>query len=134
MSNDATPITLRSAQFADLNKQNTLADYQREVNSGDYHVANCSVTEVLVLTNEDWDEFTTNLLSDNPLIAGKGGTGSTADLPDVEGFFDYTEEQRAEFIAHAYNLVVSVQAPDRPEIFVDPQGYDYARYVGIPLS
>ena len=63
----------------------------------------------LDLTPEAYDELTTDLMDNHPAIAGAGGT-------DEQG----------------RRVVVDVNAPGRQRLLIDPQGYDYARYVGIP--
>ncbi len=80
---------------------------------------------------QEYAEFTHSFLTDREWLGGLGGTNTTADLPDVEHWWQYTEAQQAEFRAHAYRLVLAVSAPDRATVYVDPQGYSYARYVGL---
>lgn len=122
---------LVSARFAALNKQNTLDEYEYETER-DSQVERVEITEVLSLTDAEYDDFADNFLRDDPRIAGKGGTSSTADLPEVASWTDYTDEQQQAFREHAYREVILVRAPGRRTLFVDPAGYEYARYVGFP--
>jgi len=68
------------------------------------------VARVLRLTTEDYDRLTAQLMNDQPLLQSVGGTNV---------------EDRSRY-------VVDVQAPERQRLLLDTQGYNYARYVGIP--
>ena len=70
--------------------------------SGDYIVY---VTETQTMTPEEFDGFAANLLTSRDWLSGKGG---------------YVGNGR---------LCVEVHAPERPYLYVDPSGGDYARYV-----
>ena len=61
------------------------------------------------LATADYDRFTEDFFVRQPWLDGKGGT-----LDD------------------GTQLVVAVTAEKRQTLHIDPQGYDYARYVGIP--
>jgi hypothetical protein len=63
------------------------------------------ITETVTLTPEAFDAFASNLLASRDWLRGKGG---------------YYGRGR---------LCVEVLAPERPRLFVDPSGGDYARYV-----
>ncbi|WP_215843289.1 zincin-like metallopeptidase domain-containing protein [Acidithiobacillus montserratensis] len=67
------------------------------------------VQKSLSLSPGDYDRLTNGFLVDDSRLAGLGGH-------DEEG----------------NRLTVQVDAPDRQRLFIDPQGYDYARYVGVP--
>lgn len=120
-----------TARFARLNKRNMLAEYQTEVDSGKYHEQRCKVAEIAYLTPQEWDSFQERLLEDFTWLAGKGGSESDADLPEVEHFWEWTPEQQDLFRKTAYSLVIAVVAKGRLTLYIDPQGYNYARYVGI---
>jgi hypothetical protein len=69
---------------------------------GDYKVY---VADTIDMTPEAFDGFATNLLASRDWLKGKGG------------FFCQGR------------LCVEVHAPGRPYLYVDPSGFDYARYV-----
>lgn len=121
-----------TAKFARLNKNNTLAEYRREVAEGpdSYHVERCKVTEIAALTDDGFDAFGNCLLDNFAWIAGKGGSNANGDWPDVD-FWKMTEAQQAAWIAASYRLVIAVTAPNRDTVYVNPEGHSYARYVGI---
>lgn len=120
-----------NAKFAIINKNDTIAEYRELVAKGQFRLERCKVTESVRLSAEEYQDFTDTLLTDREWLTGKGGHDSTADLPSVDSFWQYSEEQQKVWKEHAYRLVLAVSAPDRATIYVDPQGYTYARYVGI---
>ena len=63
------------------------------------------VTETRVMTPAEFDVFARSLMASRDWLAGKGG--------GLEGGY----------------LCVEVTAPDRPYLYVNPEGSDYARYV-----
>lgn len=87
------------------------------------------------MTTNQYDDFTNgNLLTSFDWFADCGGDNSTANLREVENFFHYTDEEQDEFSKHIYTLVVKVTAPERRTLYLDPSGYNYARYVGFNLQ
>jgi antirestriction protein ArdC len=67
------------------------------------------VVENRQLSQSDYDKFTADFFASQPWLDGKGGI-------DEDGT----------------RHVIQVTAQDRQTLHIDPQGYDYARYVGIP--
>ena len=63
------------------------------------------ITETVEMTIAEFDEFTRDLTRPQTWLAGKGGNVADG------------------------CLCVEVHAPGRPYLYVDPSGYDYARYV-----
>lgn len=101
-----------------LNKQETLESYIEQVRLPAINCNRCTaiVTNTVCLTCDEWDEFRQHLLTDRPWLAGKGGSRGMGERYVV--------------------LVVrpGETADESLGIFVDPQGYDYASYVGFYLS
>lgn len=118
------------AKFARLNKNDSIKAYYRQIAEHEYSVEECKVEYVVNFDEIDYELFCENLLSDCDWLAGKGGTSCHADLPDVE-WWQLTDEQQAIFKATRYNHVVAVTCKGRDTLYIDPQGYTYARYVGI---
>lgn len=85
------------------NKQDIRAGHSGEKKS-------VSVHHKIGLSPEKYDEFVKHPLRDHEFLKGK----ETAKA-----------KHGAERGAH------EVSAPDRPKLYVDPQGYSYGRYVGI---
>lgn len=63
------------------------------------------ITETVEMTIAEFDDFTSDLTRPQPWLAGKGGNVADG------------------------CLCVEIHAPGRPYLYVDPSGYDYARYV-----
>lgn len=63
------------------------------------------ITETKELTPAEFDAFARNLLASREWLAGKGGSTGGG------------------------SLCVEVTAPHRPRLYVNPEGFDYARYV-----
>lgn len=84
---------------------------------------------VVVLTADNFTSYMMSLLDSKPFLKGQGGTESR--FPNTaKHIWELTEEERTQWIAQSYTLAVAVTDGQRL-ILVDPQGYDYARYVGI---
>lgn len=63
------------------------------------------ITETIEMTIAQFDDFATDLTQPQAWLAGKGGNVDDG------------------------CLCIEVHAPGRPYLYVDPSGYDYARYV-----
>ena len=61
------------------------------------------VTETVEMNSAEYDVFTSSFCESREWLAGKGGL----------------------------NNCLLVKAPHRPALVIDPQGYDYARYVAL---
>lgn len=73
-----------------------------DLDSGEWHKV--YITDTLALSTAEFDAFASNLMQSRDWLRGKGG--GTGD---------------------AY-FCVEVTAPDRPVLYVNPEGGDYARY------
>ena len=122
-----------TARFAKLNKNCSLAEYQYEVSKGEdsYDVERCKVTEIAALTDEGFDAFADSLLDPFEWLAGKGGSDAPGEWPQVKSWVFLSDAQQKLWQETCYNLVVAVTAPNRATIYVNPEGHEYARYVGI---
>lgn len=69
------------------------------------------IAETLTMNTKDYDHLLQNFISENDKIAGKGGQE-----PDGLGRF------------------IKIMCPNRMTIYVNPEGYNYARYVGILIK
>ncbi|MEM7176026.1 MAG: hypothetical protein AAF443_08955, partial [Chlamydiota bacterium] len=99
----------KGIKFANLNKNNTLAEYKDIVyNKNNYKVCEVIVEQEVHLTQKEFDVISNELLRDNPIWKGIGGN----------------EDSK--------RITTKVVNKDTKEAFyVDTQGYGYARYVGI---
>lgn len=138
------------ATFATLNKNNLMAQYVMECakpqnrekfwnrtkweQSKNWNVHTCRVERIVEMSAADYDIFTNNLMDELPLaLAGfEGGTATDYNIgrEGVE-LHQMTEDERALWIAHSFDLVALVAAPGRQTIVINPQGYTYVRYAGL---
>lgn len=98
-------VTIRFAR-----KPGSLQEMRSEINSPGCEVATCEIAETATLTTEQYDEFTRLIYKDWPWLEGRGG--------DRNG----------------KRQVVAITAPERETLYVDPEGYSYARYIGTAAS
>jgi hypothetical protein len=115
--------------FPSSNKQHTLDDYIRQEQPEPTDVR---ITDRVQLSNENYDIFTQNLTIGRDWLIGKGGVGSTT--APAGKWQNYSPADWDNFRIGSYLLVVEVLADDRAAIYVDPQGGNYAKYVGFPTS
>ena len=87
------------------------------------------VERVVILSADNFTSYMMSLLDSKPFLKGQGGTESR--FPNTaEHLWELTEDEKAQWIAQSYTLAVAVTDGQRL-ILIDPQGYDYARYVGV---
>ncbi|MGE8683044.1 MAG: hypothetical protein ACN6OV_00895, partial [Acinetobacter sp.] len=107
-----------TGKFANLNKNNSVAEYRDEVEQNAYKESVCIVQKAITLSPEEYDSFANSLLEPNEKIAGLGGTWVDDDQKP--------REQR-----NYMSIVVAVMAQGRETLLIDPQQYSYARYVAL---
>lgn len=94
-----------------------------------------AIEEMVIMNNEEFSAFTSSMMAAHEFIAGKGGTSSTTLPASAEGktsFLELTEDERNEYQRGAYRKCVGIATQDGKNLLaVDPQGYEYARYVAI---
>lgn len=121
------------ACYARLNKNSTIQGYVREVKNDDYDLELTEIKYEVRLNVKQWNDLLDgNLLTDYDWMDGKGGHNSHY-IParDVEHIWQMTEEELEEWRKHAYRANCILVTCGHRSIVVDPQGYKYARYVGI---
>lgn len=122
---------VKNAYFANLNKNNTLERYQKEVENGDYYNNTLKVTrEIHFKDEESYNLYVNMLLHDFDFINGTGGS-YTDDLR-INSMTDYynmtSEEQKSvEWLLKG----IAVYIDNELMFVIDAQGYCYARYVGL---
>lgn len=96
-----------------LNKQERIGSYLEQVHARDFDHCIAEIEETVCLTCDEWDDFRQHLLTPRTWLAGKGGCPERG--------------------VRSVILVVrpGETAADSLGIFVDPQGYEYARYIGF---
>lgn len=119
------------SEFAHLNKNSTLKQYQKEVSNGDYSLNTVKITRELHFKDvEALEYFSNQLLSDFDFLAKTGG--SYTDDRRVQTMTDYHNMTEWERETVQFNLLgVAVYLDNKLQFLVDTQGYSYSRYVGL---
>lgn len=125
------------ARFASLNKRCTADEYRAELARPEYDRGDrcaswsddlCVVEKVLHLSRADFSHLCNNLLEDRTDL-GNGGTGS--DVPAPANLWSLSDAEREAWVAKSWRAVTVVLCNGCRPLVIDPQGYKYARYVGL---
>lgn len=76
----------------------------------EFNITDVQISETIEVSKDKYDYFAANMHRDHEWLRGKGG---------------YIGDKRQ---------VVELKAPDRITLYVDPQGSNYGRYVGLAVS
>ena len=125
-------VTFR-AKWADMNKNATLDEYKEEVRKGDYsiHKARCVLSLDFEEYSAAYEWLCENLLTDIPLLDGMGGSSTEE---NDEQIVELKKRHHYEWARHAHWYSINcilVTVEGEPKFVIDPQGYSYARYVGL---
>lgn len=122
------------AKFARLNKQSTLQEYHEQCATlCGYDWYQCRIDRIMALSPRAYDELSWTLLEPQDGFAEMGGTASDS-VYDSDGDLKFEDEaQREDWIRLSYCRVILACAPGREPFVIDPQGYPYARYVGLDI-
>jgi hypothetical protein len=135
-------IELVNVRFPSLNKNDSLRDNNKALKEG-YSSAKARVMKTLTVDSTDYNLITNSLLSDNPIwdnIGGQDVEGTDIDpdiykeicKQDAEGKFWFSNEKLSnEFRKFCYAEVVKLESKDKLTLYINTEGYNYARYVGI---
>lgn len=127
------PAGLIRVAMPRLNKCDWIEEYLKQIPSRDYDIQWAEVTETVVLSVADWNAFMWGLLEDRDWLAGKGGASNwnpeyaALELGHTGA---WSKADWARYHSTMYLLVVEVVCAG-VKVYVDPQGYNYARYVGF---
>lgn len=115
-----------TANFANLNKTDTLGQYYSECSKGKYTNQRIKVKGKLSVNNSLFTELSNSLLSDWAIANLKefGGT---------ENVWQMSENDKKDWRPTYYFVCLEVSNVETNEIFyIDSQGCSYPRYVGLP--
>lgn len=127
---------IKNIAFPSLNKNDTLNEYLEQLETPyneereykNYNICDCKVTKEINFTNEKaYNYFINNLLSDFDFLVDEGGTYT--DDPRAENMSQLTKDEKESI--KWINLVVVVKLNGENKFYIDPQGYNYARYCGF---
>lgn len=123
-------IEIKKAHF-ESKPSNVSEVKKREISSYDSY----AIVETVSLNMDDFTELCDSLLSDREYLKGKGGTHTTTEpenCEDVENFYELTPAQQKEWLRGSYRACVQVSCDSATfDLIIDPQGYNYGRYVAI---
>ena len=146
ITNHTTPKWVL-VDFPRMNKQNLLRDNDAEIRSecedGTNMPERCKVVRSVSVDMLKWDEFSMDMLGYRPeWFYNTGGlTSDHADFTKADGSLvgsgEIMDSPRllATFHRTSYITVVEVRLySGRDKVYVNCEGYDYARYVGRDVS
>lgn len=87
------------------------------------------IDRVVILTANDFTAYMMSLLDSKSFLDGKGGTGSRFENT-AKYIWELSEQDRKQWFAQSFSVAVAVTDGQRL-ILINPEGYDYARYVGV---
>lgn len=91
----------------------------------------CKVDRVVDMELAEYVEFCNDLTKARDWIGDVGGTSSSISYDKPS--YQWTDAERARWVAASWHHVVAVTCAEKPTIFVNAQGYDYARYIGLSI-
>lgn len=131
-------------RFPSLNKNDDLATNDQEIEARS-NVSRCRIARVIEVSLDDWLDIAGSLLADRSSLWGKIGGQELSNL-DREAFHVLCREHGADaykvttwigqpelldwFRTHCFTEVVALTCQGQAPIFVNTEGYEYARYVG----
>lgn len=122
---------IKSVKFANLNKRNTIKEYEKEIIKGDYLFQDVKITRELYFNNiEELENFNNSLMLDFDFINGTGGSCTDDErINDIKDFWNMSDEEKD--TVEWYLKGIAVYFNNELQYIIDAQGYSYARYVGL---
>lgn len=122
---------IKSVKFANLNKRNTIKEYEKEIVKGDYLFQDVKITRELYFNNiEELESFNNSLMLDFDFINGTGGSCTDDErINDIKDYWNMNDEERD--TVKWYLKGIAVYFNNELQYIIDAQGYSYARYVGL---
>lgn len=114
-------------KFPNCNKNHTIEENDEMIAQSNY-VVDCRIEAIIEVSPEDYDIITHTFLDNNKIWEHRGGS-SCEDI-HLEGLKpgsnEYYEAWRLFGIEHVNKLTDGERT-----VYVNPEGYEYARYVGV---
>lgn len=122
---------IKSVKFANLNKRNTIKEYEKEIVKGDYLFQDVKITRELYFNNiEELESFNNSLMLDFDFIDGTGGSCIDDErINDIKDYWNMSDEERD--TVKWYLKGIAVYFNNELQYIIDAQGYSYAIYVGL---
>ena len=122
------------AKFAKLNKNNTLSEYIEECSQiGVWDWNQCRIEKLITMSTDEYDTFSTSLLDHRPEFSEYGGVDSDSPYRPNKFFEFQSDDEKKDWFDKQFLCIILVTAPGREPLAVDPEGFAYARYVGIDV-
>ena len=121
------------ADFPKLNKQNNISGYLKQTAPDEFTTDRVRISTEVTLSTEQWNLWIENLLSDQPWLFGKGAWDSHFKT-HAKHFHLMTEEDQQKWREASYRTDCVLVKCGWVKVVVDPQGFKYARYVGINVQ
>ena len=120
-------------KWANLNKNEDLDTYMEEVKKGDYYIRKSRCVLVLDFPehSEAYDWLCKNLLTDIPLLNRMGGCTTEEQGDELKMIQEKWDNEWAYHVTWYNTQCVLVRLAGEDKFVIDPQGYSYARYVGL---
>ena len=113
-----------------IGKECSIDELNESINETNTHINDALITRVVTFhTVEAFERFNKLYLHDFAFLSSMGGTASEdVRLENLEEFFKLNKEQRESIKRYSTNCV-AIYLNDILKLVIDPQGYNYARYV-----
>lgn len=112
-----------------IGKECSIDELNESINDNYIHIQDALITRVVTFHSVDtFERFNKLYLHDFAFLSSMGGTASEDVRLEGLDFFNLNEEQRATIELYSSNCV-AIYLDDSLKLVIDPQGYNYARYV-----
>ena len=127
-----------TAKTPQLNKNNTIAEYIKQLKSRNYTIEKYQICYEMKLNNKDWNTLMMSLLTNRECFKGKGGTSSSYnpgfEINTFKDFAKMNDLQSKLWRKNSFRDDCILVKCGWNSIVIDPQGYSYARYVGLDVK
>ena len=121
------------ADFPNFNKENRISGYLEQTAPGEFTTDRVRISTEVMLSTSQWNLWIENLLSDQIWLSGKGAWDSDFKT-HAEHFHLMTKKDQQKWREASYRTDCVLVKCGWVKVVVDPQGYNYARYVGINVQ
>lgn len=122
---------IKNTQFADLNKNNTLHEYEIEVSKGDFSYQDVRIIKDIHFNcSTAFDYFSNMLMHDFEFLQGAGGDYTDDNRINSPMDFDLMSQEERDTVKWI-TCGAGIYLNGELMFVVDTQGQSYARYVGL---
>lgn len=121
-----------------IGKENSLEEVREDVAEYGGHLEKLAhISRRVVMSAEHWEKFSALFMYDTALVAKFGGTATDDPRVTADNIMKLNKEQREAVEFYPCNCVAVYTEDENGETLravIDPQGYNYSRYVYIPTE